>query len=245
MWGHLAQRVRLEGVGANHSPSKMRSRWTAIHASEEELRDGEPVSVCSCGRTGLHQLSTPRPLPCCRYKAGRCRAPAWYRFEAVPRFAPSLTTVMRRPHLGPTRRLFDASGDQVAPPHDLVPPPPASRRGRSKRPVWQNGEADSTNTIQARTSTGPNGYGSARDQERTALRVHLYAMHDVVRYRPTLDYDPTRLARIQSELDRWLGFDVELAVQVQAEWRGKRSRHWSGLTRTDAMRVVDPDRVGA
>jgi hypothetical protein len=105
-----------------------------------------------------------------------------------------------------------------------------------------DGEADLTDTIQARASTGPNGYGSARDQERKALRVHLYAMHDVVRYMPTLDFDPTRLARIQSELDRWLGFDVELAAQVQAEWRGKRSWHWSGLTRTDAMRVVDPDR---
>jgi hypothetical protein len=84
--------------------------------------------------------------------------------------------------------------------------------------------------------------GDAREQQRNALRIHLYAMHDVVRYMPTLGFDASRMARIQSELDRWLALDPELAAEVQAEWRRRRRpSHWSGKTRTDTMRIVDPN----
>src|SRR5262245_15690778 len=50
-------------------------------------------------------------------------------------------------------------------------------------------------------------HGDARAQERKALRIHLYAMHDVLRYMPALGHDPNRMTRIQSELNRWLGVD--------------------------------------
>jgi Family of unknown function (DUF5677) len=83
--------------------------------------------------------------------------------------------------------------------------------------------------------------GNPQEQQRKALRIHLYARWDVIRHLPTIGGAES----LRDELAEWLQVDNELTTIVQGEWQKQRPpNHWSGTSRTATIRAVNPDPKG-
>jgi hypothetical protein len=80
------------------------------------------------------------------------------------------------------------------------------------------------------------------DQKASALRVVLYAIHDLIAGSDQAGIaDSEARAGALDLIESWGQEDPATLNAFKADWDGRRRGHWSGMSRTALIRHLDPD----